>query len=658
MVSSEVVIARCCTAVATDRSSRLARPRFQAARLHRASAASAPSAIAAIATFVLAIAAPAAPQERPTFTESAEVTAFDLVADVESGARGPVSVEPSDFHLSIGGDPVAVDTVYPGAELTRRPLAGDDAWTILIWLAADLSSSYQLRWAAASLSQLTVELATLGDVELLMGDPEPRRLLPPTRDAAGLETALSRLATEVEGDDRLAALRYDYVAERTAPTLDMGEGELARAFAAEEERIVLSHQDALLLALDQRRSDARRRRLLLLVSGGFDLWPEEVYEIPADGEQPDEDGLAAETKAWRRCLAAYGWITVPVLAPALDHPLRGGFTIGKLRLFWGGPPGLPGVHGGYEEDRNPERAAAYMLLGRSLRAEGRLEDAAEAFERAIYHYYDDKKTTHEQGVAWLELGAILSQLGAGPEALAAWEIGTRRLCSDEAGRPSIVTSDSCIPADLSQSVPSPTLLARASLQGEQTLQELAATTGAFLVRERELLPEQLRSLAARPRLTFQISGLEAGRIFPVELSRVGKERVLQYARWVRSGSTERLADARLRHLLTEGPLEDDAGLQAHTSADTPRTVLALPHTLVPDEAGRPQTARLSWAWLHDDAVLTRHELLAPPPAGSRWQLEDTPIPAGSEGVVMVELLSSGLWGSSALERSGGEGIDP
>jgi tetratricopeptide (TPR) repeat protein len=606
-------------------------------------------------------------QEPPTFTETAEVTAFDLVVGVEGGlliaasTRRGAALDVAELALSVDAQVVPIDTIHPGTPLDGT-LEGDHAWTVLVWLAADLASDYQLRWAAAVLSQLTNELTRLGEVEVVLADPEPRTLLAPTRDADAIESALSRLAVAASGEDRLNALRHDWVVERTVPTLELEPGALARAVAAEEEHIVLAHQDELLLALDARR-EARRRRLLLLVSGGFDPLGQSPDDSP-ELDPPSVDTTGAdETESWLRSIAAYGWIVAPVLAPERDHPLRGGLTVGKLRLHWGGPANLLGFDGAYEEDRDPKRAAAHVALGRSLRDQGRLEEAEKAFRKAVFHYYDDEKTAVAQGIAWLELGDTLSRLGNGSEAHLAWQLAAARLCpaeeddrpAQEKGRPGRKKGEDphpgtpCTAVEIAERIPDTELLRTSRLDGEPVLRRLAEITSGVVLGDPESLATGVRDLAERPRITFQVASPAPGRLLAVELASPRYPNlVLRHPAWLRSGTPERLAAARLRHLLARGPLDGDHGLLVHAVGRARASIVELPLSLQPAELLVAAAYRSSWAWLDGDDVQVRHELRVVVPEDGAWRLPGPSLPAAT-AAVMVEDLSQGRWGAAILE---------
>jgi hypothetical protein len=219
-------------------------------------------AIVTVASFLLStvLRSGAEAQPPPEVTEREEVTAIDLL--VEVSAR--------NFEVSEDGRSLPIIAIeLPGSRLLTEP------WHIVLYFDLALSSSHAVRWAASELADWVLELLTLGEVEIVVADPEPRRVLAPSRDPELLEQTLSGIFLEREGEDELVALREDFlVAGGEEPPLPGSER--ARSMILEERRVIRRQQDELLNLL-VRTQPPTSRRALFLVSDGFDLRPEEFY---------------------------------------------------------------------------------------------------------------------------------------------------------------------------------------------------------------------------------------------------------------------------------------------------------------------------------------------------------------------------------------------
>jgi tetratricopeptide (TPR) repeat protein len=248
--------------------------------------------------------------------------------------------------------------------------------------------------------------------------------------------------------------------------------------------------------------------------------------------------LVTESEDFVRALAAYGWITVPMVAPPAD-PLRGkarGARVGKLRFL--GPAAT------YEGDRRPERAEAYLELAAAHRGGGHFEEAAEAYDRAYYYFWGDPRTKDRQAVALAGLGAMLEQLGEEEEARHALEMA----------------------AELDPSaLPELTLPPTGRLHDPlKALRWTAAATSGHLVRSHSGLGELVDDLELRLRVTYQVAGEPTGGLEPVSVrwQPKGEEasEPVRAVQWSRLGAPARLDRALARVALERPESELGAGV--------------------------------------------------------------------------------------------------
>jgi VWFA-related protein len=217
-----------------------------------------------------------------------------------------------DLSVLEDGAPRRVTAVHPVVE--ERP------WRIVIWVDRLLSGSRTLRGAAGALAAQAPVLVGLGSVEVIVAEPEPMVVLPPTRDAHLVDEALSRLLLMGEGRDDLRTLRQRFVDLVGAPTsAGTDVAERATESLDAEVRLVSRQQDALIGWMAEERA-TDRPGALFLVSDGFDLDPRALYlSKVADAGQRAElekklpsaalDGVASLTS---RTIAELGWTVLPM----------------------------------------------------------------------------------------------------------------------------------------------------------------------------------------------------------------------------------------------------------------------------------------------------------------------------------------------------------
>ena len=90
--------------------------------------------------------------------------------------------KPEDFTVTEDGAPRRV----LGLE-TGKP------WRVVVYVDRILSGTRSVRGAAGLLAAQVRELTALGTVEILVAEPAPRSVLPPTRDPIAVDEALSQL---------------------------------------------------------------------------------------------------------------------------------------------------------------------------------------------------------------------------------------------------------------------------------------------------------------------------------------------------------------------------------------------------------------------------------------------------------------------------------
>lgn len=453
------------------------------------------------------------------FATREQVTAVDLVVEVQ-GDVGPLEprrlgarFDAGDFTVAEDGVPrqvVAVESPGPQAEPAR----------LVLYFDLPLAGPRGVRWAARALGERAAELVGLGEVELVVADPEPRIALAAGRDAEQLANALARLDLHPGGGEELVALRRE-VLKQAAELDPAAAAELARAAAAEEGRFVRRHQDALLLHLVDAatRPGVGPRRSVLLVGSGWDLDPWAFYRQAGVGEgaaPPAASDLATAASDLAATLSAYGWTVLALPPPEIE---RKPWHLRRRIEVW------------LDGNRDPKKAEAYIELAGELEESADLEQAVEAYEKAIYHFYDHPKSAARQALATARLAAVLDRLGRFDEAGEAYARAAELDPGVGARHPGA---------------------AAALAEPLAPLAILAKTTAGRLARGDEALASAIASLGRRVRLTYQVGGPPAGGLRPlaVELHRLGL--ALRAPGFSRSGTPGSVAAARLRRLLDDG----------------------------------------------------------------------------------------------------------
>lgn len=588
-----------------------------------------------------------APQDPDAhFTGEERVTAVDVVVDFDldrlrrgkSGRGAPKKLAPADFRVLYDGEPLPVVAVEPEAE----------PWTIVVYLDPVLTSSYGLAWAADLVTRHAEELTRLGSVEVVVADPVPRTVVAATRDPEHLHGVLSQVALRQwpageartgAGRTELLAMRAEFLAEALHPTPAVDPQAFARWAAAEEVRMGRLRQDRLLDFLVEHAGE-HPRRAVVLVSSGYDLAPGDFYLPAVDlGGEASAGGaprLDGETEALARTLAAYGWIVVPLVPPAADPKARPGTRVGPWRMR---PPtsfSMPG-RAAFEEERDVDRAEAYLELGLALAGQGKPEDAEDAFKKALHHFYGDPRTAERQALAYLELGAVREELGKA-------ELAERDYAAARELDPAQATE---------RLGPVIELLAPAAPLGV-----LAEATAGVVVRDAEQLARTVENLGGRVRLTYQVTGLATGELRPVAVRFERDGQDLDAPRWARSATPATVAAARVRRLLAGDLMDGDFEVRAafeptegHGADGAGDLTVRLAGE--PFEAEQEVLLRVTWAAGAPDAVGelgTSSPEVVTAGAGGDWSVRRalTVGPDESLIAVLVEDLYSGDWGGSVL----------
>lgn len=262
--------------------------------------------LSVLTSFVLAFqtsAAPAPPDAAPRTEAGLAVEALDRRGEP---LRDP---KPEDFAVT-----------EEGASRRVLGLETGKPWRVVVYVDRILSGTRSVRGAAGQLAAQARELAALGPVEIMVAEPEPQRVLPPTRDPLAIDEALSRLVLTGDGRDDLRMLRQRFFDEIGAPAESPEElADRLDAAVAAEARLAGNQQDLLLEWLaDARGQDGPRA--LFLVSDGFDLDPRPPYLVRITDEarrsalraELPDPGLTERSRELAQTAAALGWTVFPM----------------------------------------------------------------------------------------------------------------------------------------------------------------------------------------------------------------------------------------------------------------------------------------------------------------------------------------------------------
>lgn len=268
--------------------------------------------------FLLALVAVAfhftTPPAQATENRAAESDQQQLWVGISDARGRPVEgLSADDFRILEG------DTVLPVRRV--EPLAdGVTPWRQVLYFDQLLSDRSTLRRAADALADHAETLTALGTVEVVAADPEPRLLLPATRDSALLAQVLARLALEAGGRDEIGRGRRELLHSSNHPAALLTQ-------ARKSEIDLLQRQtDRLTTWLaDHGEGDSARPRALWLCAGALALPRDEffaalgapgpaAYSRGVGGGSTGTAGRAAEAPVdgLARFLATSGWIALPL----------------------------------------------------------------------------------------------------------------------------------------------------------------------------------------------------------------------------------------------------------------------------------------------------------------------------------------------------------
>lgn len=220
--------------------------------------------------------------------------------------------KPEDFSVSENGSPARV-----------LGIEKEKPWRVVVYVDRILAGTRSVRGASGLLAEHSRELTALGTVELVVAEPEPRVILPQTRDTTALDESLSRLMFSGDGRDDLRVLRQRFLEEVGAPTERPEElADRVEEAVQAEARLVGRQQEGLLEWLAEGAGGAEQDgpRVLFLVTDGFDVDPRTPYLARITDEtrrfgvraEVADPGLAERSRELARVAASLGWTVLPM----------------------------------------------------------------------------------------------------------------------------------------------------------------------------------------------------------------------------------------------------------------------------------------------------------------------------------------------------------
>ena len=305
----------------------------------------------ALALLVAVTVSVGAQQKPPVVYEPVYVTAIEIVADVRD-AKGevPADLKPSDFIvLEDGVEQSVIGVDYfssiraaakeaaaaepQPAALVRANRQEEAGWQIVIFFDLYLSSAATIKTSVESLMERADELARLGQVSIVVSDPEIDFKVLGARDAEQIRQGLGKVrATSARNwlvrHRRQYQHRSDMARGRGLITSDLAVmqqnrelEEFLRSEILAEVDAVERFQAALLTAIG--RFPRRTPRALFVVSEGFELdssayyqqFATDIEDINRIRSTPLEFNVGDTVDSIARMLAAAGWTTIGVHAP-------------------------------------------------------------------------------------------------------------------------------------------------------------------------------------------------------------------------------------------------------------------------------------------------------------------------------------------------------
>lgn len=180
------------------------------------------------------------------------------------------------------------------------------------------------------------------------------------------------------------------------------------------------------------------------------------------------------------------------------------------------------------------------------------------------------------------------------------------------------------------------------------------TTGTVVGFDVQLGP-LLADLSRRWRVWVAAPDTVDGRVLPVEVRIPGRSKDVRAQEWVRSGTPEGVAEARLRNLLAGEPSAGGLPLEVGKAWELPPSTLQIGIAVEPFKTARPATpgpVRISYAFTGgDETIHIRHQLVPADGVAERgWKhTAQVELPPGTRKIaVVVEDLSTETWDGRVL----------
>ncbi|MEM7479525.1 MAG: VWA domain-containing protein [Acidobacteriota bacterium] len=266
-----------------------------------------------VAAWAIAASRPAEPE-----TGDLRLAVEAFMVDVrDAKGRVPEAVAPRDLAVSEDDESRAVVAVEQPGE------PGFEPWRVTVLFDLTTSGEGSMARSARLLEERAQTLTDLGWVEVVVADPEPRLIMPATRDALDLAGALGRVSLLERGADRLVEQRREAL------------GLLERVTGAERQQVIAEAvREEVSLVEDRQRAwlgwlSAGRPRgpqAVVLVTDGFDLSPEAALRRLAGEEVPAGTGESLSVDALGKALTAYRWVVFPLAlrGSRVEEPSRFG----------------------------------------------------------------------------------------------------------------------------------------------------------------------------------------------------------------------------------------------------------------------------------------------------------------------------------------------
>ncbi len=416
---------------------------------------------------------------------------------VDGKGKSVEEISASDLEVVVGNG-------LPASAVDLGRMTPDRPWRIVLYFDRVTSGTRSLRAAADVLSEQLPALVASGEVEVVVAEPAPRELVPPTRSAAALEEALAQLFVTVEGRDDLREGRARFAARAAEAGSVRRGGEAEEALAAEQ-RTALRQQDRFLTFLAQPASEAENStappgpRAVVLVSDGYDLDPAPAYGLSQAGIPP----LDRAARATADAAADLGW-TVFALRLGDEKlpdtrrwglaPMQGGLG-GRVTLPVPGPPvplerALPSL----ADPEAPLRLLTEASGGAMAASRGAVSSLIASLSRRWLLTWDGPEIAPGTGVP-LEIRVKKAgrfalaprRLGTGVPAEVAAARGRSLLAGDDLDLDFDLKAERVSEAESSPAAPAPTPNAEPSARIEARMEKLADDPALRFTRLADLL---------------------------------------------------------------------------------------------------------------------------------------------------------------------------